>query len=96
MGKGLAAEMALSKRQKWRSHSGRNSGGTAAGSADDLAGTVAYRNSKGERFEQGLNEVLDHVANHGTHHRGQIVLLLPQAGFAPPVTDLIAWQRATP
>ena len=65
-------------------------------SADDLAGTVAYQNSKGEVFEQGLNEVLDHVANHGTHHRGQIVLLLRQAGFAPPVTDLIAYQRATP
>ena len=45
-------------------------------SADDLGSTVAYRNSQGERFERSLHDVLDHVANHGTHHRGQIVLLL--------------------
>ena len=37
MGKGIAAEMALSKRQKWRSHSGRNGGGTAADSAEERA-----------------------------------------------------------
>ena len=48
-------------------------------SAADLVSIVAYRNSRGERFEQSLHDVLDHVANHGTHHRGQIVLMLRQA-----------------
>ena len=62
-------------------------------SAEGLASIVAYHNSKGEQFEQRLGDVLDHVVNHGTYHRGQIVLLLRQAGFAAPVTDLIAYQR---
>ena len=52
--------------------------------ARNLVSVVVYRNSRGERFERSLHDVLDHVANHGTHHRGQIVLLLRQAGSQLP------------
>ncbi len=39
--------------------------------------------------------MLQHVVNHGTYHRGQIVTMLRQLGAAPPQSmDLIAFYRA--
>jgi uncharacterized damage-inducible protein DinB len=39
-----------------------------------------YRNSKKELFKQPVWEVLMHIFNHGTYHRGQIVTLLRNVG----------------
>ncbi|MGH9667837.1 MAG: DinB family protein, partial [Bryobacteraceae bacterium] len=36
---------------------------------------------------------LQHVVNHSTQHRGQIVTLLRQLGQKPPTLDLIAYYR---
>lgn len=55
--------------------------------------TVEYRNSSGREFRHPLDRTLTHVVNHGTHHRGQAVLLLRQAAVPPPVTDHIAFVR---
>jgi len=32
-------------------------------------------------------ELIQHVTNHSTYHRGQVVLLLRQLGHSPPATD---------
>ena len=59
-----------------------------------LARKVKYSNSSGRMFEQPLFEVLLHVFNHQTHHRGQahtILSILTKA--EPPVLDLLAMQR---
>jgi uncharacterized damage-inducible protein DinB len=58
-----------------------------------LAQPVVYTNSKGTRFETPLRDILRHVANHGTHHRGQSALVLREAGIAPPPTDYIFFVR---
>ncbi len=51
---------------------------------------VAYKNSKGEKFNASLTDILAHVVNHGTHHRAQIGLLLKQdGGIDLPFTDYI-------
>ena len=34
-----------------------------------------------------LAELIQHIANHSTYHRGQVVLLLRQLGSSPPATD---------
>lgn len=53
-----------------------------------------YYNSKKEKFKQKVYEVLLHVFNHGTYHRGQLVSILRQleVGAIPP-TDFILWSR---
>jgi uncharacterized damage-inducible protein DinB len=45
-----------------------------------------------------LAEMLQHVANHATHHRGQIVSMMREAGATPPQTDylLFASERRAP
>ena len=55
----------------------------------DLERTVAYVNAKGERWSYPLGRMMQHVANHSTYHRGQIVTMLRQLGAPAPSTDLL-------
>lgn len=57
--------------------------------AEDLSSTFAYTNTKGEHFENHVTDALTHVFLHGHYHRGQITLLMRQAGVTPPYTDFI-------
>ena len=50
---------------------------------------LAYVNVKGERWVYPLWQILLHVVNHGTYHRGQIAMLLRQLGVVPRSTDLL-------
>jgi uncharacterized damage-inducible protein DinB len=60
---------------------------------DDHERTVAYTNTKGERWESRVGDILHHVALHGSYHRGQIALLMRQAGHVPAYTDYIEATR---
>ena len=55
----------------------------------DALGVLHYKNLKGQPFERPIWQVVLHVVNHGTYHRGQIASLLRQQGHLPPGTDLI-------
>ena len=54
---------------------------------------VNYRNLKGEPFTSRLWPLVQHLANHGSYHRGQMVVLLRQLGVKPPATDLVVFDR---
>jgi uncharacterized damage-inducible protein DinB len=58
-----------------------------------LAEPLVYANVKGERQNQPLEQVLAHVFNHQTHHRGQAHGLLSGFGVEAPVLDLISFLR---
>ncbi|MFL5774579.1 MAG: DinB family protein [Flavisolibacter sp.] len=53
-----------------------------------------YQNSKKEQFKQPVYQMLLHLFNHGTYHRGQLVNMLRQAGIEKiPGTDFIIFSR---
>jgi uncharacterized damage-inducible protein DinB len=55
----------------------------------------SYTNKKGEKFTQPLYQVLLHICNHGTYHRGQLVTMLRESGAAKiPQTDFVHWARS--
>ncbi|MGM9477920.1 DinB family protein [Pedobacter sp. GSP4] len=60
---------------------------------DPLDKSIEYCTSKGIRYESRIDEILFHLFNHSTYHRGQVVTLLKKAGFEPPVTDYIMLKR---
>ena len=54
----------------------------------------AYQNSKKEHFKQPVYEMLLHLFNHQTFHRGQLVTMFRQLGVDKiPPTDFIVWSR---
>ncbi len=53
-----------------------------------------YRNTKREEFKQTVYEMLQHLMNHGTYHRGQLVTMLRQLGVDKiPQTDFVVFCR---
>ncbi len=62
-------------------------------SGSRLADAITYRNSAGAEFTSALDDILLHVALHGTYHRGQIATSLRKSGSVPIPTDYIAFVR---
>jgi uncharacterized damage-inducible protein DinB len=65
-----------------------------AESERDWARVIRYRTLAGVASSSPLWQIVLHVANHGSYHRGQVAAALRAAGFAPPGTDLITWYRS--
>jgi uncharacterized damage-inducible protein DinB len=61
---------------------------------ETLAAPLQYKRLNGQVFNTPLYQLLAHVFNHSTYHRGQLVTLLRQAGFTNiGSTDLLNFQR---
>jgi uncharacterized damage-inducible protein DinB len=60
---------------------------------DSLERVVDYKNSKGEKYSNTVTEILTHLFNHSTYHRGQIVERLKGKLPQMPETDYIMFAR---
>ena len=56
-----------------------------------LARRIAYENLLNQRWEYSLAHMMQHVANHSTYHRGQVVTMLRQLGAKAVSTDLLLY-----
>lgn len=66
----------------------------AAGLTDEGVGEVAhYKDMKGNAHATPLWQIILHVVNHGTHHRGQVSAMMRSMGHSPLPLDLIAYYR---
>ena len=62
----------------------------------DLADGLTYRNMAGQDKRSPMVQVLAHLFNHQTHHRGQVHGLLSATTVAPPSLDMIQFSWAEP
>ena len=66
-------------------------------SAADLGKSVSYQTMSGASQQQQLGDILLHLFNHQTHHRGQAHACCSiLTGNEPPSLDLLAFQRGVP
>jgi len=70
--------------QEWVSNANENA----------IGHVIQYYNSKKEHFKQPVWQIMLHVINHNTYHRGQLINMLRQLGVEKiPATDFVVWTR---
>jgi len=61
--------------------------------ADDFDKRIDYENSESRLFTNTVQDILFHIINHSTHHRGQILTDFRQNGIVPPPLDYVFYKR---
>lgn len=59
----------------------------------DFEKVISYTNSKGHHYTNIIKDILFHIINHSTYHRGQIMANYKQEGGTPLVSDYIFYKR---
>ncbi|MBX2961148.1 MAG: DinB family protein [Cyclobacteriaceae bacterium] len=60
---------------------------------DAFDAVLKYSNYTGLPFENKVEQIMIHLVNHASYHRGQIALLMREKGFEPVNTDYITYDR---
>ena len=58
-----------------------------------LSEKITYTNSSGQTYQSSIQDIVVHMVNHGSYHRGQIVSSLKGKIPSLPITDYIAFCR---
>lgn len=59
----------------------------------ELNSIVQYSSSKGETYNNSIQDMLYHIVNHATYHRGQIAAEFRNSVIEPLITDYIFYKR---
>ena len=61
--------------------------------ADSFEKRIDYENSEGRLFTNTIKDILFHIINHSTNHRGQIAVDFRNNGLEPLVLDYVFYKR---
>lgn len=53
---------------------------------------ISYAGPQEQILKNSVRDILFHIINHGTYHRGQIAMDFRQSGLKPLETDYDAWR----
>jgi len=62
-------------------------------SDSDASRVIDYKDLKDNTWSNSLWQIVLHVVNHSTHHRGQVSAFLRASQIGPPTLDFIAFVR---
>lgn len=65
----------------------------AALDARELSRVTRYTSTEGKGYDTEVRDILTHVVNHSSYHRGQIASLIAATGAKPPITDFVFFCR---
>lgn len=66
---------------------------TSSLTAESAMADVSWKDAKGNTQSSPAYQIVLHVVNHGTHHRGQVSGFLRAMGKVPPSLDLARYYR---
>jgi uncharacterized damage-inducible protein DinB len=83
--------------RRWAEIEREQIGYVSGARTEDLERSITYENPPGTPWTYPLKEMVRHVVNHSTYHRGQVTALLRQLGHPPDPTDyLVYFDQGTP
>lgn len=62
-------------------------------SSFELTKIAEYTNTRGQSYSNRVDDILYHIINHSTYHRGQLMTELKLHGVIPISTDYIFFKR---
>jgi uncharacterized damage-inducible protein DinB len=80
-------------KERWRDLIDRRAQFISELDEERLDAELAFRLLSGDPSSMRLADQMQHVVNHATLHRGQVVGMIRQLGIAPPSTDLLFYLR---
>jgi uncharacterized damage-inducible protein DinB len=88
-----AVQTVAALREHWQPQAERLHAFVNGVTQNDLDGVFEYKTLNFGVYKNPLWQSLQHLANHGTYHRGQIATLVRQLGAKPILTDLMHFYR---
>jgi len=79
--------------ERWREVASRRAGFISEVDGARLQADLPFKLLSGDGSSMPLVDQMQHVVNHATLHRGQVVGMIRQLGIAPPSTDLLFYLR---